>query len=483
MNAAAQLLEQALEKLIEDGQLCRRALAQARERAERSGSSLEDELIGGGLLTEELLCCALAHALDTAYVFPDADSIDLELVARFPQELLWQLEVLPMVQIGDTVTLACVRPPGKKEMAILERLAGAPIQLVLATRRKLLRVLEKVCQRPARTEARIGAASERTALSSSSADPAAVTLLFGSLVRAYQAGASEIRFEPHPSGVRVRRREAERRYVDAGEAPIGVLGSLVTRAQILAGETEYGAQLCGERVVRMELGGHPVELRLTILRGDPRGPAIRVAFERPDSPQSCSPDHFRGAQLDARTTRRIAAQRDGLVLACGPYPAAARAFAAALAMAADPEHASVVTLGGPGATAPVDGAIHLPTETEAERRRAFDNLCAYAPDALVVLDLRGPGSAAGADRLLAIARHSLVVMASADPTPASCLLGWLEVGARPSLLAHALRAVVSIGPPPARALALWEPNENERRAIALNDRASLIAALEGGTGS
>ncbi|GIW72284.1 MAG: hypothetical protein KatS3mg102_1826 [Planctomycetota bacterium] len=483
-------LEAALQLLLAEQALGAEELRTARRRAAARGVPLEEELLAAGLLTEEQICDALARALGTAHVFPHPDHIDRELLACFPPELLLRLEAVPMLRDEEGVTVAFAEPPAPEQLAALAEASGGPVRAVLATRRKIRRALERLL--PAAFEPAAGgappaagaAAPSRPAALGSSSDPAAVALLYGTLARAVEAGASEVRFEPDGAVLRVRRRSAEGYLEAAGEAGIGLLGALLERLRLLAGQGPYGTELRGCARVRTELGGQPAELEIGLLRGTAGGPAVRIGLRRLEGADAVTPERLGAAGSPAAALLgALAGRRAALLLAASPRLEVARAFAIALGQACAPERYAVLALDAPGPPADPRFLALAPASREA-RLQALHEALAYAPDVLLALDGEGAGQPAPgggpapqAAALLALAARCLVIVASAEPSAAAAVLGWLEAGARPSLLGAALERAVWLEPEPPWRPHVLAPDARARAALAAGERARFLQAI------
>jgi hypothetical protein len=432
------------ELLLGRGILSEAELSSASRVAKERGVSLEEALIALGLLTEDQLGALAAEEHGLPFVFPYASAIDRGLFARFPRELLLRRRALPVMAEGDRVVVALAAPPPEPVRRELEAACGLPVSPVLASARRIERVLAEVAGETAAPRGPAGAA-----------DPAAVALLYGSLARALDSGADEIRFEPREGALSVRFRRAGRLEEDAREPAAAAL-ALAARARALIGDPQA---LRG--AVRTSIGGRDVVLEVAILPGR-EGESVLIRIARGGAPSGAAPAAAGSEQLAA-----LGRLGRGLALIASPDGRRGRALAYEAARAAGPEARSVVAI------------EREPLEPEPLFRQvapeALEAALAYAPDVLLLGE--PPEDRAAIAAVLRAAAARLVLAASDDPDAVEAAIGWLERGARPSALARVLARLVSAGP---EGIDVREPPAALREAIDRGAAPREIRAASGG---
>ncbi|MGH7162720.1 MAG: hypothetical protein ACREID_04490, partial [Planctomycetota bacterium] len=179
--------------LLRSGTLSADDWARARSLAEERGMPVTEAAVALGLLSEDQVNLVAADHAGVAYVFPTADGVDRDLLLRFPLETLRRHGALPLLLEGEEAVVAFGELPGEPALGELKEAAGLEVRPVLASRRRIEQVLERVAGEGVLDAAR-----------ASALDPSGMTAFYRHLTAAARAEASEIRFEPGDAGVRVR---------------------------------------------------------------------------------------------------------------------------------------------------------------------------------------------------------------------------------------------------------------------------------------
>jgi twitching motility protein PilT len=213
-------------RLIDRGLITAPELERASKAAAERKVDLGDALISMGLLTEDQVGAVVAEEFAVPYVFPHAGSIDRELLAHFPSELLLRHKAIPFARDEDRITLATSEVSTLAAGSQFEAAAGARIGFSFASRRRVERALRAL----------LGSGPEKSVPDDARSldDPSAVGLFYGHLTRAVSEGAAELRFEPTDGAVAVRYRVGGR-LEDRGREPLSALVSVVARARVLIG--------------------------------------------------------------------------------------------------------------------------------------------------------------------------------------------------------------------------------------------------------
>ena len=349
-------------RIVARGLVSVEELAEAQREAGRRGLTVQEALVALGRLTEDQIGTLTAEALGVAYVFPQREAIDRELVSLLPRELLLKHRVVPMLRDGEEVVLASARPLGQAAVDELEAACGGPVTYAIAA--------------PRRIEALLGSPS-------AAEDPGAVAAFYGHLARAIAADATEIRFEAGSEAVTVRYRVAGR-LEDRGREPLTQILAIRSRACAL-GKTQ--------RIFR--IGTKEFDLHATVLQAA-QGESVLVRLLPASAPRM---DATTIASLQAALSRT-----HGIVLISAPSPRACRVVAYEAMRAAHPESRSMVTL---------EREILEPeprfrqVETHGEPvMEALRAALAYEPDVLFV----GDGLEAQRDKVEAASRRRLVLL-------------------------------------------------------------------------
>jgi type IV pilus assembly protein PilB len=229
--------------------------ALARQRA--SGQRLGEALVAMGALTQEQLSWALSEALHIPFVELSDEVVDLEVARSLPEEVLRRHEAVPILRVGDELTVLLADPTDRQAAIELEALSGARVTVALAARDAVHRFLDKAFP------AHVWPGRDRLRVSSGAAeapsDLSGVSQVFSLLLDAVRAGASEVYVEPRPDGVLVRARIGDR-LVERARHDTGLLMPITFRLRVLAGlRSEPGPRVAR---VRTQLEGRELDLEL-----------------------------------------------------------------------------------------------------------------------------------------------------------------------------------------------------------------------------
>jgi len=132
------------EVLVKACLLTKEQLRKALEAAEQRGARLGETLIALGALTQDQINWALAKHFGLSYVYVHHETLDRELVRTLRPGLLYQHEVIPLVRIGDTITLAMADPTDSNAVIEVSDTTGCDIERAIASATAILAALDTV---------------------------------------------------------------------------------------------------------------------------------------------------------------------------------------------------------------------------------------------------------------------------------------------------------------------------------------------------
>ena len=407
------------------GLITERELGEARAASERRNAPLEESLVALGFLTEDQVGMLRAEALGIPYVFPHADEIPQDLVARFPAGALQEHVAVPLVLEEGRIVLASPNVLGADARRRLELSCGSEIVLSLASRRNVRRILDKLFPATA------GAAPAPVR------DPGAVGLVYGHFARALAAKATEIRFEPGPESIRVRYR-IDGTLEDRGTEPLTMLFPLTARLRTLFGNRLRARPAGGSGILRTWIGDSEYRLELTLLATRLGECAlIKIAPDLP--PSQAAPRAYLNPDIVAKTASKIPLQK-GIVLISSAVDDAPRSMSYELLKSPNLSGRTILTI--------ESSALELRPEfrqVEMAGIRLADALeaaLAYEPEVVYVGHLlQWPGEVAAT---LMAATSRLVLVSTSDTTALDAALRWLDCGAPAWLLARVLGSLVTV---------------------------------------
>jgi type IV pilus assembly protein PilB len=412
-------------RIVERGLISERELAEARRAAERRNAPLEDALVELGLLTEDQVGMMKAEALGLSYVFPHADEISPDLVAKFPAASLREHMIIPLLMEDDRMVMATPRVPNAEVQGRLESLCGSEIVLSLASKRNVERVLEKLFPPGAGTPA------------PPARDPGAVSFLYGHLARALSLKATEVRFEPEHETIRVRYRIGGRLQDQDSEA-LAVTFPLMARLRTLFGNRLRPRASGASGILRTRLGDSEYRLELILLATRLGECALlKLTAERPSS--KTDPRFVLADEAASKAVDRIL-QRKGLVLISSSADDAARGLSYELLKRTKPAERTILTI-EPSAFELQPNCRQV--ETAGIRLAdALEAALAYEPEVIYVgHPLQWPGEVAAT---LMAATSRLVLVSTSDASALDAVLRWLDCGAPAWLLSRVVEAMITV---------------------------------------
>jgi type IV pilus assembly protein PilB len=114
--------------LIGVGRVSEDDVAQALEYQRDNGGYFGEALVACGIMNEDELDWGLASQADLPYVYPDADSVDLEAAALVSQEWALTRLALPVLKTGSTLQVIVDSPISPAVEELTER-TGLEIEL------------------------------------------------------------------------------------------------------------------------------------------------------------------------------------------------------------------------------------------------------------------------------------------------------------------------------------------------------------------
>lgn len=293
----------------------RMALHLQKQKCQRLGEILVDE----GHVTRDGLNWALGHLLEVPYVELDAAMVDGELVASMPAELLRRCAVVPLIQVGDELTLAMADPTDAQAATDVAAVTGATVKVAMADPDAIREVLNQlVPEADAEPEPHIEIGPSRRRAPSIGqilADASGATLLRHHLRDAHKRGADEILLQPGDDDFAVRYR-VHGSLVESARYPAAFLATAITRLKLMTGLDLESGILYQEGQAALDLAGQALEL-LASVYATVDGPGARIQLRAKHvEPMPLPKLGFDRAALAA--LERAVLAPSGLIVACGP---------------------------------------------------------------------------------------------------------------------------------------------------------------------
>ena len=204
------------ESLVEKGLITEEQLRHAELEARASAKSMRRIIIETGLISEEDLTAFLSQQLDLPVVDLSNYLIDPETIDQIPESLARKHLLIPILRIGDNLTVAMVDPLDVFALDELHMKTGLNIEPVLATETEVKKslnqhygakgTLEEVIDGLDREklEVKPGQEMELKRLQVIADEPPVVRLVNMIIIEAARQGASDIHIEPEEDTLKIR---------------------------------------------------------------------------------------------------------------------------------------------------------------------------------------------------------------------------------------------------------------------------------------
>jgi type II secretory ATPase GspE/PulE/Tfp pilus assembly ATPase PilB-like protein len=258
--------------LVHRGLITREQLDEALARQRVFGRRLGELLLSMGAITQEQLSWALSEALHIPFVELSDEVIDLEVARALPEAVLRRHEAVPVLRVGEELTVLLADPTNRQAAIELEALTGSRVTVALATREAVLHFIDRAF--PASSVPRGGRTKGGNGHGDAALDLTGVSQVFALLLDAARCRASELYLDPAPDGVLVRVR-IDGRILDRAWFDRELLAPITFRLRLLAGlRSESGPR---DARVRTRLDGRQMELEFYFLP-TLSGEAIAIRF-------------------------------------------------------------------------------------------------------------------------------------------------------------------------------------------------------------
>ncbi|MEO0073293.1 MAG: GspE/PulE family protein [candidate division WOR-3 bacterium] len=234
--------------LLERGGLTPTALAELEKRASLDGTSLEELLVKEGILGWEQLYEMKSEALGIPYVDLEHYLPDPKVLQSLPEDAARRLKVLPLFQVGDTLTIATATPEDVAALDEVHRLTGRAVNYALASPPAIATALDRlyssdtvrgideavsVLQADEELSSVVDSESTSRSLQELAGEAPVVRFVNSLIEHALRERASDIHVEPEQDDMLIRVR-VDGTLREAGRFPVHLHPLVTSRIKILA---------------------------------------------------------------------------------------------------------------------------------------------------------------------------------------------------------------------------------------------------------
>jgi type IV pilus assembly protein PilB len=253
------------------------------EQQQRPGEMLGHIAVSMGLVTDDQLAQGLAEQMGMQVVSISDAAISPEVLAMITEPMAQLYRIVPLTFEDNTLTIAMCDPQKLQILDELRTFLGYEIKAMVCTEKDMLRALERyytvggesvetlIADMEQDNELNMAAiameASSVVDLSSAEAlaDSAPVRKLLNMvLLLAIRDHASDLHFEPFESEFKIRIR-ADGILYEMVPPPRHLAFAITTRIKVMADLDIAERRMPQDGRIRLTVGGHPVDLRVSVL--------------------------------------------------------------------------------------------------------------------------------------------------------------------------------------------------------------------------
>ena len=253
------------------------------EQQQRPGELLGQIAVSMSLITEDQLAQALAEQMGLHVVNLNEVTITPEVLAHITEPMAQLYRIIPVAFKGNTLTIAMCDPQKLSIIDELRSFLGYEIRAVVAPERDILRAIERYYAVGGESVEQIIADMEQDSdLNAAAAmleqqgtiDLTSVEALAESapvrkllnmiMLMAIRDHASDIHFEPFESEFKIRLR-ADGVLFEMVPPPRHLAFAITTRVKVMADLDIAERRMPQDGRIRLNVGGHPVDLRVSVL--------------------------------------------------------------------------------------------------------------------------------------------------------------------------------------------------------------------------
>ncbi|MCA9001316.1 MAG: type II/IV secretion system protein, partial [Planctomycetes bacterium] len=422
------------ELLLASGALDEAQLREARSM-ERSGLTLQEALRRQGVVDEGTLYRALAKQHGIPFVDLDKGRIPKEVLARVPEEVVHDQELLPLMERGGKLVVAVDDPLKAIVADSLSFLLGGEVACALATPRALQAAISRYYGD--RISVQDGPLEKMG--DGEDSDAPVVRLVTRMFSDALRERASDIHIEPGNGLVRIRFR-IDGLLRDMAEHPAHLAAALLSRLKIMAKLDIAEKRKPQDGRIGLEIGGRELDVRVSVL---PTGHGETIVMRLLDRSQNLIALGELGFDVeDQKWFRKILERPNGIVLVTGPTGSGKTTTLYAALQELNRPDVKIIT-----AEDPVEYRISGMNQVQVNTRvgltfpRILRAMLRCAPNVILVGEVRDLETAETAIQASLTGHLVFTTLHTNDAT--SALTRLMDLGIKPFLVSAAVQAVLA----------------------------------------
>ena len=262
------------ESLVEKGLITAEQLRQAELEAKADAKSLRKILTKKGLISDEDLTVFLSQEFNLPFIDLTNYLIDPETIDLVPEDLARKHLLIPILRIGDDLTVAMVEPSDVFALDELRMKTGLSIEPALATETEVEKALdqhysakgtlEEVIASLDREQLEIkpGQEMELKKLQGIVEEPPVIKLVNIMVIEAVRQGASDIHIEPEEDTLKIRFRVDGLLHEHTGP-PKYLQSAVISRIKVMADLDIAERRVPQDGRIQMKMEGRDIDIRVS----------------------------------------------------------------------------------------------------------------------------------------------------------------------------------------------------------------------------
>jgi type IV pilus assembly protein PilB len=315
------------QSLVEKGLITTERLRQAELEAKANAKPLRKIIIKKGLISEEDLTAFLSQQFDLPLVDLTNYLIEPEIIDLIPEDLARKHLLVPILKIGDNLTVAMVDPLDVFALDELHMKTGFNIEPALATESAIKKTidqhygakgsLEEVIESLDRQKLEIKPSQEPELkkLQGIAEEPPVVKMVNLMIIEAVHQGASDIHIEPEEDTLRIRFRIDGLLHERAGP-PQYLQSAVISRIKIMSDMDISERRIPQDGRIQMKMEGRDIDIRVSCI---PTVYGENVVLRLLDRSQVIlEPKQLGFSPSVLSQYEKLIRRPHGIILVCGP---------------------------------------------------------------------------------------------------------------------------------------------------------------------
>ena len=439
------------ENLVEKGLITEEQLRRAEPEARASAKTLRKILTEKGLISEEDLTAFLSQQFNLPFVELTNYLIEPEIIDLVPEGLARKHLLIPILRIGDNLTVAMVDPSDVFALDELHMKTGFSIEPALATETEVKKALDQHYQAKGTLEAVIGSLDREKLeikpgqeldlkkLQGIVEEPPVIKLVNMMIIEAVRQGASDIHIEPEEDTLKIRFRIDGLLHERTGP-PKYLQSAVISRIKVMADLDISERRAPQDGRIQMKMEGRDIDIRVSCV---PNIFGENVVLRILDRSQVILELKQLGFSPSILTQyEKLICYPHGIILVCGPTGSGKTTTLYASLNAINSEDKNIITIEDP-VEYHLTGIRQMQINPKVGLRfaEALPAVLRQDPDVIMVGEIRNVETAKAAVQA-ALTGHLVFSTLHTNDAP-SAVTRLVDMGVEPFLISSSVIGVLS----------------------------------------